>query len=94
MAKKHNWVTGPNNKVVDRNANRLALQFICGCNHLTPAAEEELDNLLNQIAPKVSKSEQTVCEPDMEVLASFEANENDWLDVVEPGAEAFEYDMV
>lgn len=90
MAKRHNWVTGPNHKVVDREADRLAQGFICGCNHLTPAAEAELDELfaeMNRNAPEAN--EQTVCEPDKDVL---DAMENPVELELEPPTEAYEYD--
>lgn len=44
--KKHNWVTGPNNKVVKADDDRATKLAICSCNHLTPASEAALDNLL------------------------------------------------
>ncbi len=44
--KKHNWVTGPNNKIVQADEDRATMLGICSCNHLTPASEAALDNLL------------------------------------------------
>lgn len=97
MAKHHNWVTGPNHKVVDRVANRMTADFIGSCNHLTPAAEAQLDNLfaaMNRNAPE-KDADNMVCEPDPEVLATLETpDDDDWLDNLEPPPEAFEYEKI
>lgn len=87
--KHHNWVTGPNHKVVDRKADRLAVSYICGCNHLTPAAEDELDALFAEMERNAPNSGETVCEPDQDVLAAMEALPELEL---EPPPEAYEYD--
>jgi len=93
MAKHHNWVTGPNHKVVDLVADRMAVDFICGCNHLTPAAEAELDNLFAEMNRNTPETEAVmVCEPNLEVLAALETPEDDWMESIEPPAEAFEYE--
>ena len=97
MAKHHNWVTGPKHKVVDIVANRMAVNFICGCNHLTPAAEAQLDNLfaaMNRNAPE-KDADNMVCESDPEFLATLETPDDDyWMDDLEPPAEAFEYEKI
>ncbi len=88
MAKRHNWVTGPNHKVVDRKANRIATAFIDSCGHLTPAKQAELDALLAEIAVPERLAD-GVCEPDQDVLDAMEAAPELEL---EPPPEAYEYD--
>lgn len=44
--KKHNWLAGPNNKVVMFDDDHAAYLAICGCRHLTPAVEAEMDKML------------------------------------------------
>lgn len=91
MAKMHNWTTGPNNKIVDRGIDRAAVSFICSCNHLTPAEDARMDNLLASMTTETPK-DQTVCEPNADILAALEApSEPDWRNE-EPPLEAFEYD--
>lgn len=93
MAKKYNIVTGPNHKVVDQKIDQIASNFICGCNHLTPATEAELDNLfaeMNRNTPE--KNSDTVCEPDIAVIEALETPLDDFLDV-EPPPAAYEYDQ-
>lgn len=91
MAKTYNIVTGPNHKVVNKVADRLARDFIDNCGHLTPAKQVELDNLLKACeernAPESAANE--VCEPNAEVLAMMEAPE---MPELEPPPEAFEYE--
>lgn len=91
--KKHNWVTGPNHPVVDRSTHLLAAEKIGHCNHLTPATEAEIDNLLIEHAarnhPEVV-SDADVNEPDPEVVAAMMAPEDEplaWMDEVEPSPE-------
>ena len=68
MTKTYNIVTGLKYKHVEPVANRMAADFIGGCNHLTPAKEAELDNLFLAL-PETNAD--TVCEPDLEVLEAL-----------------------
>lgn len=89
MAKTYHVPTSPANKVVDVDIDRAAVAFIDRCDHLTAAAEIDLDNLLERMRPK--PSDQEVCEPDPDIIAALEATPQDWMDA-EPPAEAYEYD--
>lgn len=82
MAKKHNWTTGPNNKVVDRDTEKAALRFLNNCGHLTPKKMAELDNLLSAMKRKPKTEDaNTVCEPNPVVIAVLEEPpEPDWMD--------------
>ena len=42
----YNCPTAPKNKVVTDEAEQAIRAGICNCNHLTPASEAELDNLI------------------------------------------------
>ena len=74
MAKHHNWVTGPNHKVVSRRVNSLARDFISHSGLYTPVVEAELDRLLGL------GSLNSEGEPDLEVLGTLEEKpEDDWM---------------
>lgn len=97
MTKHHNWVTGPNHKVVDTETDTLARTFIDECIHLTPAIEARLDHMFAEMERNAPEKDlgtfpQRVCKPNEDILAILEAPpEADW-DTVEPPPEAYQYD--
>lgn len=92
MAKTHNWTTS--GKTVNSEAHRLTLDFLNGCNHLTPAAEAELDNLLAELERNhPDEGPGVICEPDAEIVEMMEKGPDpDWWETAEPPAEAYEYE--
>lgn len=67
-SKAHNWPTG---KTIEKDADEVARRFIASCDHLTPAREAELDNLLWAM-PKPEHEPKTDT-PNAEVLAQLNA---------------------
>ena len=84
----HNWTT--NRKAIDREADRLARAFICGANHLTPAVEAELDNLLKALPKPEHERIEDTNEPDPEIIAQLNADPGNWDDKAEPSDEALD----
>ena len=101
MTKKHNWVTGPNHKVVEADHAAAMRASICACNHLTPATEAEMENLITPGSVRVptraeviTRNEPGYIDPPRG-LETVETPVKDWgvdLDVIEPPEDAYEYD--
>jgi len=90
MAKQHNWTT--KGKDVDATENRQTLDSICCTNHLTPASEAEMDNLLHPGSVKVPTRAETIkrnspgfVDPNEEFVP-----EPDWMDDAVPSNDAYE----
>ncbi|MHA2279709.1 MAG: hypothetical protein ACXAC5_02280 [Promethearchaeota archaeon] len=86
-SKAYNW---PTRKTIERDADELARRFIASCNHLTPAKQAELDNLLRAM-PKPEREHKSESEsepetetdtPDPKVLDQLNAPDNaySWMD--------------
>lgn len=90
MAKKHNWTT--NGKIVDPTENRHTLDSICSTNHLTPASEAVMDNLIHPGSVKVPTRNEVIKRNSPGFVAINEQfiPEPDWLDNAVPSAEAYE----
>ena len=89
MAKQHNWTTS--GKVIDPTENRNTLDSICSTNHLTPASEAAMDNLLHPGSASVPTRNEIIkrnspgfVDPNEEYVP-----EPDWKDDV-PTKEAYE----
>ena len=55
--KRHNWI---NPVVVDDKVNNAAMAAICGCHHLTPAVDAEMDEDLKQKVPLTESEQKSV----------------------------------
>ncbi len=89
-------VKGVNHKYVDAAVSQSQLLLVCGCNHLTPAAEAVMDNLIasddvtvaRYTAAVVTKNLPTADEVE-KVPASWDAGPSKQaLDAIEKGEES------
>ena len=90
-------------KRIDAKINRITFGAICRCNHLTPASEAKMENLLVPGSAVVPTLAETIRrnEPDfweIPAILTFEGEVIDEpksppdLDVIEPESEAYDFD--
>lgn len=83
---QHNWTT--NSKVIDSTEDRQTLDSICSTNHLTPASEAAMDNLIHPGSESVPTREEII-KRNSPGFETDELTEPSWRDD-EPTAEAYE----
>lgn len=89
MAKQHNWTT--KGKVIDPTEDRHTLNSICSTNHLTPASEAAMDNLIHPGSANVPTRDEIIKRNSPGFVDPSEdfVSEPDWMDDI-PSAEAYE----
>jgi hypothetical protein len=79
-SKAHNWPAAKTVTTIETDAHTLARRFITSCNHLTPAKEVELDNLLKAMPKPAHEPKPATDEPNPDILEQLNTPESDWMD--------------
>ncbi len=92
--KRHNWTT--NQKDVDSQVSQDQMFRVCSCNHLTPAAEAQMDNLIASDDETVARFTDAVVTKNLPTADEVEKVPASWdagpskqaLDAIEKGEES------